>query len=115
MGPPMDGAVARKPVQHFLMSVVRLKTFFLGEIERRKTASDHPTARNSERLQYTPPPQQLTLNGRLYGGLPPFLCPGDGVFSECPTHILGTASEPFKCAGVKDQRGELKFWEKTTI
>ncbi|GFY54887.1 hypothetical protein TNIN_51901 [Trichonephila inaurata madagascariensis] len=41
-----DGSVARKPVQHFLMSVVRLKTLF-WEIERRKTSLDHlHTARN---------------------------------------------------------------------
>ncbi|GFY73521.1 hypothetical protein TNIN_210781 [Trichonephila inaurata madagascariensis] len=37
----MDGAVARKPVQHFLMSVVRLKTLF-WEIGS-KTSSDHLT------------------------------------------------------------------------
>ncbi|GFY71522.1 hypothetical protein TNIN_93091 [Trichonephila inaurata madagascariensis] len=44
-----DGAVARKPVQHFLMSVVRLKTLF-WELRRKTPASDHLHSQKQERL-----------------------------------------------------------------
>ncbi|GFY66650.1 hypothetical protein TNIN_317411 [Trichonephila inaurata madagascariensis] len=53
---PMRGsgkgrAVARKPLQHFLMSVVRLKTLFLGNRDA-KLASDPHTQPETGRLLY---------------------------------------------------------------
>ncbi|GFS38647.1 hypothetical protein TNIN_6621 [Trichonephila inaurata madagascariensis] len=97
-----DGAVARKPVQHFLMSVVRLKTLF-WEIERRKTSlwSSH-TARNRSDFKYTPP-QQLTstdVSDRAYA----LSVSRKGIerVSECPTHILDLVRKP-QCGCLKHQ------------
>ncbi|GFY42769.1 hypothetical protein TNIN_91841 [Trichonephila inaurata madagascariensis] len=67
-------AVARKPVQHFLMSVVRLKTLFLGSNRDAKLASDHLTQPETGRLLIcaTSAVLQRTLSDR---GLHPFFVP----------------------------------------
>ncbi|GFY68409.1 hypothetical protein TNIN_70601 [Trichonephila inaurata madagascariensis] len=63
-----DGASkVRKPVQHFLMSVVRLKTLF-WEIERRKLASGH-TETGATLIYAT---SAINFNGRLRQALHPF-------------------------------------------
>ncbi|GFY73516.1 hypothetical protein TNIN_210731 [Trichonephila inaurata madagascariensis] len=84
----MDGAVARKPVQHFLMSVVRLKTLF-WEIERDAKRSDHlwPQPETGERLLIYATSainSQRTLpSDRAYA--PSVSSKGMECVSECPT------------------------------
>ncbi|GFY68412.1 hypothetical protein TNIN_70571 [Trichonephila inaurata madagascariensis] len=108
-----DGAVARKPVQHFLMSVVRLKTLF-WEIERRKTSlpwSSH-TARN--RSDFNIRHLSTNFNGRSVTGLTPFLCPAKGFEVGSNEGLKdGAGKEKEARPTFPDVRGQLKtlFWE----
>ncbi|GFY40937.1 hypothetical protein TNIN_372771 [Trichonephila inaurata madagascariensis] len=59
-----DGAVG-KPVQHFLMSVVRLKTLFAGNREAQNWPLINTFSRNRSDFNATPP-QQLTSAWTLF-------------------------------------------------
>ncbi|GFY53170.1 hypothetical protein TNIN_249451 [Trichonephila inaurata madagascariensis] len=80
-----DGVVARKPVQHFPMSVVRLKTLF-WEIERRKTRpSGHLTQpETGATLIYATSAIESTDVSLTGASLRPSWCPGKGL-SVCLT------------------------------
>ncbi|GFS43186.1 hypothetical protein TNIN_263551 [Trichonephila inaurata madagascariensis] len=84
-----DGAVARKPVQHFLMSVDRFKKLF-WEIET-QTATDHLTQpETGATLIYAT--SAINFNGRSLTGFTPFLCSVKGL-SVC-LNVPRTSSTP---------------------